>query len=198
MIICQVLCLFHKNAGELTDMQKFRRTVRTGLESSGLNEVIGYSLVTPEKATEFVGELETTSLMMPMTEDRQTLRANMIPGLLDIVNYNQNRKNADVAIYEIGNIFLPNADDIRPTEVPNLAFAISGNVVDKSYNGQAVPVDFYYAKELWKTFLKLTKKLNLFQLIIKRQCIQDGLLSLTSMVAWLVLWDKFIRLQLKI
>ncbi|MGO2989493.1 phenylalanine--tRNA ligase subunit beta [Lactococcus cremoris] len=143
-----------QNAGELTDMQKFRRTVRTGLESSGLNEVIGYSLVTPEKATEFVGELETTSLMMPMTEDRQTLRANMIPGLLDIVNYNQNRKNADVAIYEIGNIFLPNADDIRPTEVPNLAFAISGNVVDKSYNGQAVPVDFYYAKGIVENLLE--------------------------------------------
>ena len=143
-----------QNAGELTDMQKFRRTVRTGLESSGLNEVIGYSLVTPEKATEFVGELETTSLMMPMTEERQTLRANMIPGLLDIVNYNQNRKNADVAIYEIGNIFLPNADDIRPTEVPNLAFAISGNVVDKSYNGQAVPVDFYYAKGIVENLLE--------------------------------------------
>ncbi|EQC56422.1 MAG: phenylalanine--tRNA ligase subunit beta [Lactococcus cremoris] len=143
-----------QNAGELTDMQKFRRTVRTGLESSGLNEVIGFSLVTPEKATEFVGELETTSLMMPMTEDRQTLRANMIPGLLDIVNYNQNRKNADVAIYEIGNIFLPNADDIRPTEVPNLAFAISGNVVDKSYNGQAVPVDFYYAKGIVENLLE--------------------------------------------
>ncbi|MDM7654372.1 phenylalanine--tRNA ligase subunit beta [Lactococcus cremoris] len=143
-----------QNAGELTDMQKFRRTVRTGLESSGLNEVIGYSLVTPEKATEFVGELETTSLMMPMTEDRQTLRANMIPGLLDIVNYNQNRKNADVEIYEIGNIFLPNADDIRPTEVPNLAFAISGNVVDKSYNGQAVPVDFYYAKGIVENLLE--------------------------------------------
>lgn len=143
-----------QNAVELTDMQKFRRTVRTGLESSGLNEVIGYSLVTPEKATEFVGELETTSLMMPMTEDRQTLRANMIPGLLDIVNYNQNRKNADVAIYEIGNIFLPNADDIRPTEVPNLAFAISGNVVDKSYNGQAVPVDFYYAKGIVENLLE--------------------------------------------
>lgn len=143
-----------QNAGELTDMQKFRRTVRTGLESSGLNEVIGYSLVTPEKATEFVGELETTSLMMPMTEDRQTLRANMIPGLLDIVNYNQNRKNADVAIYEIGNIFFPNADDIRPTEVPNLAFAISGNVVDKSYNGQAVPVDFYYAKGIVENLLE--------------------------------------------
>ncbi|MCB6851056.1 phenylalanine--tRNA ligase subunit beta [Lactococcus lactis] len=149
-----------QNAGELTQMQKFRRTVRTGLESSGLNEVIGYSLVTPEKATEFVGQLETTTLMMPMTEDRQTLRANMIPGLLDIVNYNQNRKNADVAIYEIGNIFLPNPDDIRPIEVPNLAFAISGNVVDKSYNGQAVPVDFYYAKGIVENLLEAYKEVE--------------------------------------
>lgn len=134
--------------------------MRTGLESSGLNEVIGYSLVTPEKATEFVGQLETTTLMMPMTEDRQTLRANMIPGLLDIVNYNQNRKNADVAIYEIGNIFLPNPDDIRPIEVPNLAFAISGNVVDKSYNGQAVPVDFYYAKGIVENLLEAYKEVE--------------------------------------
>ena len=149
-----------QNASELTQMQKFRRTVRTGLESSGLNEVIGYSLVTPEKATEFVGQLETTTLMMPMTEDRQTLRANMIPGLLDIVNYNQNRKNADVAIYEIGNIFLPNPDDIRPIEVPNLAFAISGNVVDKSYNGQAVPVDFYYAKGIVENLLEAYKEVE--------------------------------------
>lgn len=149
-----------QNAGELTEMQKFRRKVRTGVEAAGLNEVIGYSLVTPEKATEFVGELETTTLMMPMTEDRQTLRANMISGLLDIVNYNQNRKNADVAIYEIGNVFLPNVDDIRPTEVPNLAFAISGNVEDKSYANKAVAVDFYYAKGIVENLLATYDKVT--------------------------------------
>ncbi|MCL2114424.1 MAG: phenylalanine--tRNA ligase subunit beta [Streptococcaceae bacterium] len=144
-----------QNAGELTAMQKFRRKVRTIVEAAGLDEVIGYSLVTPEKATEFVGKIDTTNLMMPMTEDRMTLRVNMIPGLLDIINYNQNRKNADVAIYEIGNIFLPStAEDGRPTEVPNLAFAISGNVVDKTYDGGAVPVDFYYVKGIVENLLE--------------------------------------------
>ncbi|PCS00753.1 phenylalanine--tRNA ligase subunit beta [Lactococcus fujiensis] len=143
-------------AGELTAMQKLRRQVRTNVEASGLSEVIGYSLVTPEKALEFIADknFPTTSLMMPMTEDRSTLRVNMIPGLLDIINYNQNRKNADVAIYEVGNVFLPsNTEDGRPTEVPNLAFAISGNVVDKSYQGNAVPVDFFHAKGIVEQLL---------------------------------------------
>ncbi|MFC4651896.1 phenylalanine--tRNA ligase subunit beta [Lactococcus nasutitermitis] len=142
-----------ETAGELTAMQKLRRKVRTSLEGAGLSEVIGYSLTTTEKAVEFVGgNLATTSLMMPMTEDRQTLRVNMIPGLLDIIHYNQNRKNPDIAIYEIGNIFLP-SDTERPTEVPNAAFAISGNIEAKSYNHPAVPVDFYYAKGIVEELL---------------------------------------------
>ncbi|MCL2858546.1 MAG: phenylalanine--tRNA ligase subunit beta, partial [Streptococcaceae bacterium] len=144
------------SVGELTDMQKFRRKIRTQLEAMGLSEVIGYSLTTQEKATEFLSpDFPTTSLMLPMTEDRTTLRTNMIPGLLDIVKYNQNRKNADVAIYEIGNVFLPSeSEDERPNQVPNVAFALSGNVTDKTYRNQAVPVDFYYAKGIVEQILE--------------------------------------------
>ena len=143
-------------AGELTPLQKLRRKVRTSAEANGLSEVIGYSLVTKEKATEMIAEknFPTTSLLMPMTEERQTLRVNMIPGLLDIINYNQNRKNSNVAIYEVGNIFLPStAQDGRPIEVPNLALAISGNVVDASYSHKATPVDFFHVKGIVENLL---------------------------------------------
>ncbi|MEY8538110.1 phenylalanine--tRNA ligase subunit beta [Lactococcus muris] len=141
--------------GELTAMQKLRRKVRTNVEAAGLSEVIGYSLTSSEKAREFVnGQKPTTSLLLPMTEDRQTLRISQIPGLLDIINYNQNRKNADVAIYEIGNIFLASdSEDSRPLEIPHLAFAISGNVEDKTYNSAAVAVDFYHAKAIVEQLL---------------------------------------------
>lgn len=142
-------------AGELTAMQKLRRKVRTNVEAAGLSEVIGYSLTTAEKAQEFVEKQgPTTSLMLPMTEDRQTLRGSQISGLLDIVNYNQNRKNADVAIYEVGNIFVAtDSEDTRPLEIPHLAFAISGNVEDKTYSSDAVAVDFYYAKAIVEQLL---------------------------------------------
>lgn len=143
-------------AGSLTDIQRFRRKMRGKLEAAGLSEIIGYSLMSPEKALEFVADktFPTTSLMLPMTEDRQTLRVNMIPGLLDTIAYNQNRKNADVSIYEIGNIFLPSADgSARPQELQNIAFAISGNVTDKTYEAKPVPVDFYYVKGIVEQLL---------------------------------------------
>ncbi|MEY8444528.1 phenylalanine--tRNA ligase subunit beta [Lactococcus ileimucosae] len=141
--------------GELTAMQKLRRKVRTNVEASGLSEVIGYSLTSSEKAREFADvQGPITSLLLPMTEDRQTLRGSQIPGLLDIINYNQNRKNADVAIYEVGNIFLAtDSEDSRPLEIPHLAFAISGNVADKTYNSAAVAVDFYHAKAIVEQLL---------------------------------------------
>lgn len=141
--------------GELTAMQKLRRKVRTNVEAAGLSEVIGYSLTSSEKAREFADvQGPTTSLLLPMTEDRQTLRGSQIPGLLDIINYNQNRKNADVAIYEVGNIFLAtDSEDSRPLEIPHLAFAISGNVADKTYNSAAVAVDFYHAKAIVEQLL---------------------------------------------
>lgn len=143
-------------AGELTAMQKFRRQVRTQLEAAGLSEVISYSLTTTERAVEFVNkDFPHTSLMMPMTEDRETLRVNLLPGMLDIIAYNQNRKQPDVAVYEIGTVFFPSdsVTDDRPIEEPNVAFAISGNVESKSYRHKAVPVDFYYVKGIVESLL---------------------------------------------
>jgi phenylalanyl-tRNA synthetase beta chain len=130
-------------------LQHFRRKVRAQLEAAGLSEVIGYSLTTKEKALEFIADktFPTTSLMLPMTEEHETLRVNVIPGLLETIAYNQNRKVPDVAIYEMGNIFLPSdTEDGRPTELPNLAFAISGNVTDATYAQDALLADFYSAK----------------------------------------------------
>ncbi|MDR0299581.1 MAG: phenylalanine--tRNA ligase subunit beta [Streptococcaceae bacterium] len=145
-----------RNAGERTVKQKLRLRLRQQLEAAGLDEVIGYGLTDSTKAVEFVEDklISTTVLMMPMTEDRSTLRVNMISSLLDIINYNQNRKNTNVGIYEIGNIFLPTtSSDSRPTERLAMSFAISGNVEDKSYAQKAVAVDFFYAKGIVEEIL---------------------------------------------
>lgn len=140
-------------AGELTTVQQLKRRIRTNLESSGLSEIISYSLTTSKKATEFSNlNVPQTGVMLPMTEDHSILRMSIIPGLLDCIHYNQNRKNADIMIYEVGNIFISN-DTERPTEVPNVAFAISGNVAKKTYNQKATPVDFYYAKGIVENLL---------------------------------------------
>lgn len=136
-------------AGELTASQKLRRKVRTIAEGAGLSEIISYALTTPEKAVEFTAQqTNITELMWPMTIDRSALRQNIISGMLDTVAYNVNRKNSNLAIYEIGTIFHQTGDakvDL-PQEVETFAFALSGLVQEKDFQTQPVPVDFFYAK----------------------------------------------------
>ena len=136
-------------AGELTETQALRRKVRTIAEGAGLTEIISYALTTPEKAVEFAATpTNLTELMWPMTVDRSALRQNMVSGMLDTVAYNVNRKNSNVAIYEIGKVFEQNGNpkEELPNEINTFAFAISGLVAEKDFQTKATPVDFFYAK----------------------------------------------------
>ena len=114
-----------------------------------MTEIISYALTTPEKAVEFaVTPTNLTELMWPMTVDRSALRQNMVSGMLDTVAYNVNRKNSNVAIYEIGKVFEQNGNpkEELPNEINTFAFAISGLVAEKDFQTKATPVDFFYAK----------------------------------------------------
>ena len=148
-------------AGELTSSQALRRKVRTLAEGSGLSEIISYALTTPEKALEFTMEpTKLTELMWPMTVERSALRQNILSGMLDTVAYNVNRKNSNLAIYEIGKIFHQTGDvqtDL-PQEVETFSFALTGLVAEKDFQTKAVPVDFFYAKGIVEA---LADKLNL-------------------------------------
>ena len=148
-------------AGELTSSQALRRKVRTLAEGSGLSEIISYALTTPEKALEFTMEpTKLTELMWPMTVERSALRQNILSGMLDTVAYNVNRKNSNLAIYEIGKIFRQTGDvqtDL-PQEVETFSFALTGLVAEKDFQTKAVPVDFFYVKGIVEA---LADKLNL-------------------------------------
>ncbi|MET0786588.1 MAG: phenylalanine--tRNA ligase subunit beta, partial [Paenisporosarcina sp.] len=79
--------------GGLTPYQAQRRIVRNYLEGSGLHQAITYSLTSKELSQHFA--LETapvTELLMPMSEERSTLRQSLIPHLLEAATYNVARK----------------------------------------------------------------------------------------------------------
>jgi len=189
-------------AGELTSSQALRRKVRTLAEGSGLSEIISYALTTPEKALEFTMEpTKLTELMWPMTVERSALRQNIISGMLDTVSYNVNRKNSNLAIYEIGKIFHQTGDvqtDL-PQEVETFAFALSGLVVEKDFQTKAVPVDFFYAKGIVEA---LADKLNLsFDFVAEKDL--DSMhpgrtAAFFSMGRLSVLWDSSIPRRLRI
>ncbi len=58
--------------------------------------------------------------MWPMTVDRSALRQNMVSGMLDTIAYNVNRKNCNLAIYEIGKVFEQNGNPKRNCQMKSI------------------------------------------------------------------------------
>ena len=77
------------------------------MEGAGLYQAITYSLTSTETSQKFALKAAvTTKLLMPMSEERWTLRQSLIPHLLEAATYNVARQADSVAFYEIGSVFL--------------------------------------------------------------------------------------------
>lgn len=109
-----------------------------------MSQAISYVLTTTEKAQQFMlQESQPTLLDLPMTEDRSTLRMNLLSGLLDDVHYNIARKNQDVALYEVGRVFYHEEGRVLPIEEEHLAGVLTGLQVNNDWHGNGKPVDFF-------------------------------------------------------
>lgn len=139
--------------GGLSSEQLLRRQVNGYLQSVGLSEAITYSLVNKRDATmlvspELSNELRPVSLAMPMSEDHQYLRLSILPELLNRLSYNVARKQANIALYELGYVFLSEETEVtkQPKEQNRLAGAITGTWVNHPWQQEVKQVDFYVLK----------------------------------------------------
>jgi phenylalanyl-tRNA synthetase beta chain len=128
--------------GGLTDLQKFKRSLKHRLTGLGLSEAITYSLVKEERATEFSNEdVHLTKVLMPMTQERSTLTLSPLVGLMDVLSYNKARKNFNVFLFELGKRY-----DEKETEV--IAGALMGKQRTNLVKGLNQSLDFYDVKGL--------------------------------------------------
>ncbi|MGO3115280.1 phenylalanine--tRNA ligase subunit beta [Enterococcus pseudoavium] len=144
-------------AGFLTEAQKATRKVRNLLEGAGLTEAISYALTTEVKAQQFLlAESKVTRVAWPMSEDRSTMRLNLISGLLEDLAYNVARKNNDVAFYEIGHVFYQDNDPKKdlPIEQNHVALAMTGNAVGKAWSNKAEAYDYYTIKGMVEALIE--------------------------------------------
>ncbi|MGZ0086657.1 phenylalanine--tRNA ligase subunit beta [Caldibacillus thermoamylovorans] len=133
--------------GGLTPYQAKRRRVRRYLEGAGLFQAITYSLTSPDKAARFALETaEPIRLALPMSEERSVLRQSLIPHLLEAVSYNRARQVENVALYEIGSVYLSRGENVQPAENERLAGVITGLWHAHLWQGEKKAADFYVAK----------------------------------------------------
>jgi len=138
-------------AGGYTKPQALRRALRSALVHGGWQETMGYSFIREGASRKFPelgeGGFEI-KLAMPMSEDRSVLRSSLLPGLLDMAQYNRNRKQEELALFEIGTVFQGTDPSMtaQPRELSVLGLLLAGSRGEKRWNTPAEKVDFYDLK----------------------------------------------------
>ncbi|MGV8876204.1 MAG: phenylalanine--tRNA ligase subunit beta [Rhodoglobus sp.] len=95
----------------LTRAQRLRRAVSNSLASAGLTEVLAYPFISAASNELFGapqgGGVATMTLANALDPDAASLRRSLLPGLAAIAHRNVSRGLTDLALFEVGTVFLP-------------------------------------------------------------------------------------------
>ena len=143
------LPLMPMTLGALSKEQANRRVIEKTLGGLGLQQVISYTLVSDEHIADGVMPLgETVTLASPLSEERKNVRSSLLPSMLDVVNYNVSRNQANVNIYEISNVYANDKVEER------LGIVLLGTLQNLAWNKTSIKSDFYTLKGIVETVLE--------------------------------------------
>ena len=98
----------------LTLMQKRAHLARRTLASLSLREAVTWSFISRAAAELFGGGSPSLALANPIAADLSDMRPSLVPGLVAAAERNARRALSDVALFEVGQIFLgPGENDQR-------------------------------------------------------------------------------------
>jgi phenylalanyl-tRNA synthetase beta chain len=146
------------------DKEKYTHSVADMLSSLGFNEIISNSLTKSSyyKNSRSFPEENLVELLNPLSNDLDCLRQDLVFGGLEAVAYNSNRKNPDLKLYELGNIYRYNGGKGGENDLNNyhesihLALFITGLTGKTLWNRQAKPYEFHDIKAYTHHVIKHT------------------------------------------
>ena len=138
-------------AGGRTPKQQFKVDLSDALCGMGLDEITTFSFISPKyydkiRLPEDESVRRSIVISNPLGEDTSIMRVTALPSMMEALALNNNMGNEDVYLYEMGNIYIPAAeDDDLPCESNVLTLGMYGNV------------DFYTMKGVIEGALALGK-----------------------------------------
>ncbi|HZY68552.1 MAG TPA: phenylalanine--tRNA ligase subunit beta [Devosia sp.] len=115
----------------LTTVQNRRRTVKRVLAARGLDEAVTWSFISEAEAKRFGGGKPELKLANAIAADLSDMRPSLLPGLLAAVRRNANRGFSDLAIFEVGQVFLSD----RPEGQHTYATALRAGSTPRTWQG---------------------------------------------------------------
>ncbi len=131
----------------LTNIQNRRRIARRALAARGLDEAVTWSFISHAEATRFGGGQESLQLANAIASDMTDMRPSLLPGLLAAARRNANRGTDDLAIFEVGQVFLSDAPEGQHTYATGIRTGtarLGGS--GRHWSGKPQPVGVFDAK----------------------------------------------------
>ena len=131
----------------LTPIQNRTRKARRALAARGLVEAVTWSFVSKREAELFGGGAAALALANPIAAELSDMRPSLIPGLVMAAQRNADRGSADVALFEVGQIFTGDKPEDQLTAACGLRRALAkASGIGRHWSSAAKPVDAFDAK----------------------------------------------------
>lgn len=131
----------------LTTTQNRRRLARRALASRGLDEAVTWSFISHAEATRFGGGSDALQLANAIAADMTDMRPSLLPGLLAAARRNANRGTPDLAVFEVGQVFLSANPDGQHTYATGIRTGTATlNGAGRHWSGKPAPVGVFDAK----------------------------------------------------
>jgi phenylalanyl-tRNA synthetase beta chain len=127
--------------------EEIRNIIADLLSNTGFNEAMNNSL-TKGKYTALIPELDEKQdvhMLNPLSQDVSIMRQSMLFAGLENIAYNQNRKSADIKLFEFGKTY--HKIEKEYIENKHLQILVSGRINTENWNTNAEKVNFYFIKE---------------------------------------------------
>jgi phenylalanyl-tRNA synthetase beta chain len=124
----------------------------------GFSETITYSFVHPQSCTYLrleSGDPRTRALSVlnPLSEDQGIMRTSLVPGILETAYRNISQQSRNLKLFEIGNVFFSNGQDVLPDEVEMLSGLWTGARQEASWHAPDTGCDFFDLKGVVEALL---------------------------------------------
>jgi phenylalanyl-tRNA synthetase beta chain len=131
----------------LTPIQLRTRKAKRALTARGMVEAIAWSFIAKPQAELFGGGKPELALANPIASDLSDMRPSLIPGLLAAAQKNADRGVADVALFEVGQIFRGDRPEDQFTAAGGVRRALAKPAgIGRHWSAPAAEVDAFDAK----------------------------------------------------
>ena len=131
----------------LTPIQVRTRKAKRALAVRGLTEAVTWSFVSKREAELFGGGKPELALANPIAAELSDMRPSLLAGLITSAQRNADRGTADVALFEVGQIFKGDQPDDQFTAASGVRRALAKTSgIGRHWSATPQPVDVFDAK----------------------------------------------------